>query len=349
MNCRNLWNVIPVISVGGNRSHLEIRKEERFLMILLLSILRKLGTHSPRVLLLWRRLSLPFFNRTCSHIYKTPPITMAENGFALATMLQHVDVVQYLTAIKSFCQFVTAPAQVHIVNDGSLTDEDIRQLKHHVPGVHIEHIENIDTGACPKGSCWERLKYVVDLSQSIYVVQMDADTFCRTALPEVNQAIKRNRSFLLGTDMGHAPIPTHQASDFAASLPLSHVQLHSEIELKNLDVADQKYMRACAGFAGFAKGATNWQSVERFSSQMEKLVVDERWSWNTWGTEQVTSNFVLANTEEPVALVEPDYLNYFGRPGSEDARFFHFLGESRFENDFYRQLALGFIEDLGVV
>jgi len=316
-------------------------------MLLLLSILGKLGNHSPRILYIWRRLSLRYFNQTCSHIYQTPPITMEHNGFALATMLQHVDVVQYLVAIKSFCQFVSAPAQVHIVNDGSLTDEDIRQLEHHVPGVQIEHIENIDTGACPNGSCWERLKYVIDLSQSIYVVQMDADTFCRAALRDVNQAIKNNRSFLLGTDLGHAPVSTHQASDFAASLPLSHVQLHSEIELKNLDGVDQKYMRACAGFAGFAKGEVNWQTVEHFSSQMAKLVVDDRWSWNTWGTEQVTSNFVLANTQEPVSLVEPEYLNYFGRAGSEGAHFFHFFGEGRFQNDLYRQLALGFIEDLG--
>jgi len=315
-------------------------------MVILLSFLRKLGNLSPRILLFWRRLSLPYFNRTCSGIYGTPPVNQGDGGFAIATMLQHVDVVQYLVAIKTFCHFVATPSQVHIVNDGSLTAEDIRQLKHHVPGVHIEHIGQIDTGSCPTGSCWERLKYVVDLSQSIYVVQMDADTFCRTELPEVNQAIKNNRSFLLGTDMGHAPVPTHQASEFAASLPLSHVQLHSEIELKNLDGEDLKYMRACAGFAGFAKGAVNWQSVEHFSSQMEKLVIDERWSWNTWGTEQVTSNFALANTPDPVALNEPDYLNYFGRAESQGARFFHFLGESRFQNDFYRQLALGFIRDL---
>lgn len=317
-------------------------------MTYLLILLRKIGKYIYPVKRLWEILSLRHFDRSCKTIDKAPPINAGMTNFAVVSMLRHTDVTQYLVAIRSFVACAPSPAEIHIINDDSLTDEDVSRLKRHIPHVQIVHISEIDTGDCPNGGTWERLKYIIDLSQKIYAIQMDADIFSRQSLDAVEEAIGQNRPFLLGAhmagnDSGTKVIPLSEASDFADQTDHPHVQNQVEKQLRNLTLPEQKYIRACSGFAGFAKQSVDWQTARNFSNQMEGLLKSDHYSWTTWGTEQITSNFVLANAPDVLVLTVPEYINHDGSLFSGRERLFHFLGFARFENDTYRRLAVEFI------
>lgn len=305
----------------------------------LLLVLQFFAEWSGALKKVWIALSSWYFDRSGAAIYAVPPVARGDDDLAVVTLLQKEDVVKYLHAIKSFALYALKPTEVHVINDGSLSGDDKEKLESQIDGLHIHDMALIAVEGCPTGGCWERLKYVVDLSQRIYTVQLDADTLSMGPLPEVVDAVKNNRSFLLGTHSGETIVTTEQAADFAEKRDLSHVQIHAEQQMKNLTIPQNKYLRASAGFAGFARGVAHWDMVLAFSAEMEKLVTHPDWSWSSWGTEQVTSNFVLANTLAPVVLIEPDYVNHTAKETDLGARFFHFIGTHRFTDDTYRRLA----------
>ncbi len=319
-------------------------------MAILLQILRKFGNVFFPAKRLWELASLWHFDRSCRNIDNAPPIPVGESKYAVVSMLRHSDVTQYLVAMRSFAACTAPPAEIHIVNDSSLTNGDIARLKRHIPHLKIVHISQIDTGECPVGGTWERLKYIIDVSQNIYAIQMDADIFSRQSLEDVEDAVKRNIPFLLGTEMpgsdnGKKIISLCEASDYAETLTGVHVQVSVERLLRQLTLPQQKYLRASSGFAGFAKKSVSWQTARDFSGQMEKLLKSDQFPWTTWGTEQITSNFVLANAPDAIVLTAPEYINHDGSPMGDRERLIHFLGFARFENDAYRTLALKFIEE----
>lgn len=319
-------------------------------MTFLLSLLRAIGQYNHPAKRFWEILSLRHFDRSCRPIDKAPAITVGDTNFAVVSMLRHIDVSQYLLAIRTFVAHAPLPAEIHIINDDSLSEEDLARLKMHIPHVQIVHISQIDTGECPNGGTWERLKYIIDLSQRIYAIQMDADIFSLQSLDSVAEAIEQNRPFLLGThmagnDSGRKILSLSEASDFADQYDHKHVQNQVEKLLRNLTLPEQKYIRACSGFAGFAKQSVEWQTARNFSNQMEKLLTSDFCSWTSWGTEQITSNFVLANAPDVLVLTVPEYINHDGNPLGDEVRLIHFLGFARFENDAYRSFAVKFIAE----
>lgn len=301
---------------------------------------------------LWHSASLRYYNWSCSGIKKSKPLGQPTLDFAIVTQLQHKDVVQYLVALKSFCYFCEIPSEVHIVNDGSLTDEDKSVLLHQIPMLTMVDIASVDTGSCPRGGTWERLAYIVNNSKRIYTMQLDADTLTRAALPEVSAAVREGRPFILGTDSGSLVDGSHtgervgtfsEASEFAHQRPDNHIQTRTERAMPGLKMEQQHYIRGCSAFAGFPVGAVSWVVAEEFSAQMRELLDDGVESWKIWGTEQITSNFLLANTQNPTVLTEPEYLNFFRHTLSGDQKFLHFLGTHRFSEDAYRRHALAFL------
>lgn len=319
-------------------------------MTFLLTLLRALGRHIHPVKRLWEILSLRHFDRSCRPIDNAPAVTVGETDFALVSMLRHADVSQYLVAVRTFVAHGPLPAEIHIINDDSLSDDDLARLRKHIPHVQIVHISEIDTGECPNGGTWERLKYIIDLSQRIYAIQMDADIFSRKSLEAVAEAVAQNRPFLLGAhmtgnDSGTRVISFDEASDFADQFEKNHVQNEVERLLRHLTLPEQKYIRACSGFAGFAKQTVDWQTARNFSNQMEQLLETGTFPWTSWGTEQITSNFVLANAPNVLVLKVPEYINHDGSPLGDEVRLIHFLGFARFEHDAYRSLAVKFIAE----
>jgi hypothetical protein len=68
--------------------------------------------------------------------------------------------------------------------------------------------------------------------------------------------------------------------------------------------------------------------------------------WSEWGSEQVTSNFIVANSEKGQVLPFPEYC--FHTPGTdiESATFVHFIGSYRFHGGHYARLAREVIAQL---
>jgi hypothetical protein len=106
-----------------------------------------------------------------------------------------------------------------------------------------------------------------------------------------------------------------------------------------------KYVRGNAGFTGFAKGSIDRERISWFSDLMRRIAKEK---WDEWGSEQVTSNLLIANSTDPYVLPFPKYLSYWAHPDVpyETASFIHFIGPHRFSNGFYVESARKVIANL---
>jgi hypothetical protein len=60
--------------------------------------------------------------------------------------------------------------------------------------------------------------------------------------------------------------------------------------------------------------------------------MDERLgaTWRQWGSEQVASNWVVANDPDPVQLPYDRYINHWDEPMPESPAFVHYIGTYRY-------------------
>ncbi len=275
------------------------------------------------------------FDARARRVLATPALPAGDGAFRLVSMLRSRDLLMYLVAAKSLLSRV-GPARVDVLDDGSLTADDRAQIGTHLDGARIHPIAEIDTGACQRGGCWERLCYIVDAVADSYVVQLDADTVTLAALPEVVAAIRANRSFILG-DTQVAPMPMAELSAYLEQHGDGHICDEVERHLRHLpDAAARRYVRGSAGFCGFARGSVDRALLEAFHERMA-AAVGARFS--EWGSEQVASNVMVSADPEAVALRPPSYLNYLGGVVPEQAAFVHFLGTARFSGGAYAAAA----------
>jgi hypothetical protein len=255
-------------------------------------------------------------------------------------MLCHGEAAMYLLALKSFCrQFGRIPGVV-ILNDGSLTESDRSTLSAHIPMVRIISIPEVAPARCPRGGCWERLLLISDLVKDSYVVQLDSDTLTLRSIPEVQECVAANRSFTL---MGDRSFPEIESMTDACARSKSNtdpmVQAVCERSFDQLEEsASLRYVRGNAGFTGFAKGSIDRDKIEWFSDLMRRIA---REKWDEWGSEQVTSNLLIANSDDALPLKFPKYLSYWAHQdvNYESASFIHFIGPHRFSNGFYLKSA----------
>jgi hypothetical protein len=165
----------------------------------------------------------------------------------------------YLAAIKSFARYVP-PDAVHVVDDGSLTPEDHALLSRHVPGIRFHALADCREPDLPSGGCWERLIAIARLSQTRYVIQLDADTLTRGPINEVAMAAKANHAFTIGTWDGQTIETARERAEQtrARNATLTHVQMQAEAHFDRLDETDRlKYVRGCAGFPASQSAWTN--------------------------------------------------------------------------------------------
>lgn len=284
--------------------------------------------------------------RAARSVLATPPITPTDDPVLIFSMIGTRVLLPYLVAVKSFHARLGI-GRVAILDDGTLTADDRMVLAHHLANPSIFPIHAVETGVCPKGGCWERLLALLDRTPDDYIVQLDSDTVTIGDIPEVVQAIAANRSFtLLGDalaenrgvlsldDFMSAYHPGGSGIDLAGS---THVQGSIEGHLDRYPEAGRhRYVRGCAGFAGFARGGLpSRASAELFSRRAEDIV--GRQKWRCWGSEQVASNFLVANSEDPVLLPYSRYSNHWNEPLPPDSRFLHFVGTHRYSNSEYRR------------
>lgn len=282
------------------------------------------------------RIKTRWHDRVVRGVVHTPPLTPRDDGVLLFSMIGTRVVLPYLVAVKSFAAAL-GRGRVVIVDDGSLTAADHALLAHHLGKPQIIPIAQVDTGPCPRGGTWERLLAILDLRRDHYVIQLDSDTVTFGSVPEVAAAIDAGRSFMLRGEASAALVPMR---DFPATLAREagrvHVQRAIEERLDHIalpGIAAPRYARGCSGFAGFAPSDEGRGIAEAFSTQAEALLGAQTWA--EWGTEQVTSNVVIANDPDPLLLPYDRYLNFWGEVLPAERRFVHFVGTCRFDGRTY--------------
>ncbi|GAK32240.1 hypothetical protein AQ1_00104 [alpha proteobacterium Q-1] len=277
-------------------------------------------------------------------ILKTKPLKPVKAPLAIVSNLRHDDLLMYLVAIKSLYHRLQK-GSITVINDGTLTEDDKALLKAQLGEVNILEGRSIDTGSCPDYIAWRGLKTIIDLSRDHYVIKLDSDVVVLDDLPLVMKCIEDNRSFVLGSFDCEEVWSAAYAADHAQGYQSDHTQILAERSLAHLPDQDQlRYIRGCSGFAGMQRGFYDWSDVERFSGHVERHV--DAGAWRKWGSEQVTVNFHIANTPDPVVLKMPVYTNHREDTDISRAALVHFLGTWRFYGGRYADCAKRAVADL---
>ncbi|AKH42658.1 hypothetical protein FHS61_000428 [Altererythrobacter atlanticus] len=287
-------------------------------------------------------------NEAVARILDTPPIVAKQDGLVLFSMIGTAVLLPYLVAVKSLWQQL-GRGRIAILDDGTLTAQDRAILAHHCGDPELIRMDMVERGDFPKGGCWERFLTILDRRSGEYWLQLDSDTVTLGPVPEVERAIATNRSFtLLGDAQAEAgPLPLYQfVQNFYPDGPEEgHVQTVVESRLGRIPPErGWRYLRGCAGFAGFAAGGPGRELARAFLMQITDMAGEEGAA--TWGTEQVASNFHIANEPSPVLLPYSRYLNYWGEDWAEDAAFIHFVGTHRYSNGAYARASQDAIDRL---
>lgn len=284
-----------------------------------------------------RKLGAWQHGRVVRHILDTPPIVPKDDGVILFSMIGTAVLLPYLVAVKSLHHQLQR-GRVMLLDDGTLTAADEAVIAHHVGNPDILTFADIDTAPCPKGNCWERLLAILDLRRDHYLIQLDSDTVTLGPVPEVGAAIAANRSFTLGggfedVEHGFMTVP-HMIRTIYPDGPIHpHIQSVIESALRDVPGAEElRYIRGCAGFAGFAKSAGGRALAERFAVDAGRLVGER---FTEWGSEQAASNFVVANDPDPIQLPYDRYTNHWEEPLPADPAFIHYIGTYRYDRGSY--------------
>jgi hypothetical protein len=297
-----------------------------------------------------QRLLRSWFNFSVRRLPVTPPLVCdAASEVVLVSQLCHRDVFMYLVAVKSFARYIK-PLEVVVLDDGSVTAGDTQLLSRHVRNVRIVKTSELKGRGCPVGGCWERLLFVADAVEHNYVIQIDADTITLGDPEEVRQCITERTSFTLGTKLGRhiasMGVACMAAKQYGLDCPDDvHVQTVAEMGFDRLpDLAELKYVRGNAGFAGYARGSFQRELLEEFSCNMGRIVGEQKWA--EWGSEQVASNVVVANSPRACVLPFSKYSYYYPELPVDQCTFIHFIGDHRFKNGTYRALSRAVIREL---
>ena len=277
------------------------------------------------------RLARALHDWGCRDILTTAPLAIRDAPLIICSMVSQRDLIMYMVAIKS-AYMKLGEGRIAIINDGSLESDSIELLNRHLGSPDIAHIDDIDTGPCPRGGTWERLLHLLDLAERAYVIQLDSDVLVGGPIPEVAECYRSNRSFTLASWNGQAFTDLVNAAQYAKAAEGGHIQILAERALDRLDrPSEKKYVRGCSGFAGFARGSSR-RDAEEFSVKMQAMIGSR---WADWGSEQVTSNYIVANSAGACVLPLPKYLNFLPHVPIDEAAVLHFMGETRFHHARY--------------
>lgn len=279
------------------------------------------------------------FQRAVAGVIQRPPLAAGTVPMTALSMVHTRDVLPYLLALHSFARHVN-PERVVVVCDPTITEEDRSLLKRSVPHIELRRAEEFRTGRTPIGGCWERLTAITSYAVDAPVVQLDADTVTIGDIPEVLSAVLQGRGFVLGEEPDQQLVTHAAARDRAAPWqhPNAHIQAVSEFVMPQASLQGPWYVRGCAGFTGFHQDTDLAEKLFEFSAEMQRLTGDR---WKEWGTEQVASNYLVANQRGTTVLPFPAY----STPDqfAKDPRFLHFIGSMRFETGLYTAQANAFL------
>ncbi|MES2878590.1 MAG: hypothetical protein V4713_09220 [Pseudomonadota bacterium] len=272
------------------------------------------------------------YSQAVKKILSTAPVNAGAMKFILLSMVHQRDVLSYLVAVKSFVRFAN-PGRIVVVCDPSMTAVDREILKKHVPQIELRSAEEFTHPRIPRGGCWERLYAISEYVVDNYVVQLDADTISIHLLDEVVDAIKQNDGFVLGEIPNQKLMTLAQTSTSAWAHPSqsNHIQAAVERSIKEVGLpSNNLYVRGCAGFTGFPVNQDMRQLLIEFSTCMQSKFGSR---WAEWGTEQITSNYLVANARNTRVLPFPKYAT----PNKTNnlSVFVHYIGLLRFKSSRY--------------
>lgn len=270
------------------------------------------------------------------------PLLPGKLPLILLSMVQSRDTLPYLLALLSFTRYVN-PERVVVVCDPSMTADDLRTLMAAVPHIELRRAEEFRHPELPVGSCWERLQAITEYAASGYVIQLDADTVTLKPITEVHDAVIAGHGFVLGERPQQKITTIDEAKIFATpwQQPGLQIQGVAEYVMPDAQVAGSRYVRGCAGFTGFHRTSGLMVPLIEFSNEMRRLTGPR---WTEWGTEQVASNYLVANLAGTTVLPYPDYATPDQLPLKP--RFLHFIGSMRFETGNYALVARHVISEL---
>jgi hypothetical protein len=286
---------------------------------------------------LGRKMAARRHARAVRDILDTPPIVPADDGLVLFSMIGTAVLLPYLVAVKSLHAQLKR-GRIILLDDGTLTAADKAILAHHVGDPKILTFADVVTAPCPKGNCWERLLAILDLTHDNFVIQLDSDTVTLGPIPEVVAAINANSSFTLGggvedVEHGFMTIPTMIRDIYQDGPVTQHIQSVIESAMRDMPGAPAlRYIRGCAGFAGFSKSDGGRALAERFAVDAGRAVGSR---FAEWGSEQAASNFVIANAPDPIQLPYDRYTNHWEEALPADPSFIHYIGTYRYDRGSY--------------
>ena len=178
------------------------------------------------------------------------------------------------------------------------------------------------------------------------MIQLDADTLTLGDISEVHRRVDSNTSFALPTKSGPIIETMSESNERIRNWTNPHIQVKAEKNFYQLEEYEQlKYVRGTSAFAGFAHKSFNLSKLEQFSINMQKILGND---WQKWGTEQVTSNFIVANSNPSKMMPLQKYSDHYPphNISFENTSFIHFYGAHRYENKLYIKKAKKVIEAL---
>lgn len=274
------------------------------------------------------------FTRQARAVLQTPPARAGELPLTTLSQVHTRDVVPYLVAFKSFHRHVPGQHAV-VVCDPTITQADRATLRAHIPHLELRDAAEFTHPSIPRGGTWERLFAIAEYSARSYTVQVDADTVTAGPPTEVMDSVLANRPFVIGEKQDQGIHPLAGFASVAKTWTSGHVQALAEAALDAIDLPpDTLYVRGCSGFTGFTRGSDMRERMIDFSRRMQAKLGDR---WSDWGTEQVTSNFVVANQPGAFVLPFPRYAS--SHQAAADSVFFHFIGSVRFRDRLYERVA----------
>ncbi|MFA7595994.1 MAG: hypothetical protein WCY92_06520 [Novosphingobium sp.] len=293
-----------------------------------------------------RRIETARHDRAISSVLATPPLIPRDDGVVLFSMIGTAVLLPYLVAVKSLWRHLQR-GRVVLLDDGSLTSRDKELLNLHCGNPEIISLDSVVTDPFPRGSCWERFLTILDRRKDEYWIQLDSDTVTLADVPEVRAAVEGNRSFtmLSGDDgeIGALPLREIASALYPDGPADGHIQVRIESRMGQIGRDDWRYIRGCAGFAGFSAQGAGRPLAAEFLDAMKRLVGSDV---VTWGTEQVASNFQVANDAEPVLLPARRYLNFWNEGWHGDTAFLHFVGSHRYDSGAYARVSREVIASL---
>lgn len=251
-----------------------------------------------------------------------------------------------VAAIHSLIRKLDYSVNIEIIDDGSLTNEHHKILLNVFPGLTITKIENIERHGCPAGGCWERLLRIQELTNNYYVIQVDTDILVVNEIPEINDCINDNRAFISSSPDWPKVVSIDEIVGYSSKSGSQNIQFEAERQLSKITSIDlAHYVRGCAAFTGFPKGAGLTVKLSKFSQEMESILGER---WHEWGTEQFACNTMIALCENLNVLPWPKYQNFCfpefrplieGTNFNEEVSVIHFIGSNRFKYNVYLNYA----------